>query len=783
MALARVADRAKLTPEWLDALEAIEEADTDLGDVLEQRGLDRPWVLANLVDLEPDLTPTGLGPEDHKLAVESAARNEWISVLGRFGLTEGLEARTLSDRVDLMVALQKAALVAEAAMLRQSARVTDLEVAVEEARRAKRQKHEHVVSELTRLQADAWLRRPRDWKGKTYTRDEKVQNPDEQREAESKETRRWSKALLQAILEADLPLAEDIRSSPLGLEDPSVRRACRGHRWTTLKKRVLDLRPLSRFLRSQGAGTFPASEQEVLDYFKVRQAEGAARGVYKTLLTTLNFFEAAGEVEAPDRLSSRQSLANAALEAAAQKAREADAAGETRDKHQAPALPLVLVVHLERVVLDLRRPVYQRAFAWYRLVRHWSSLRFDDTLGLSPQAIQQRARGILAILRRTKTSGPDKQRQALPAFLSQHAWVEAEWLQVGLELWTSEEHGLGFKRDYLLSLPDKLLAGTCGKRARDSDAAGFSRALFATLVDESGDPLLLQAALSFWTEHSDRAGLDSWAAALNVPGDLRGFLGRWGAQGSQDAYVRTAARVQENVQILAARHGRLAFKGGPDFFGEEHLLENLRQHLLAKGVDAAEAQAQLDRLKCSDFTIHAAPLATYSDGGDYCAFSELLSLPELADRDRVEWAPVASSSSTAATPAPPAAEAEGTEAPEDDLDEDFFEQDLGLEVAEAVALQVRDTPESPQGFVVEHQRGGRLRRLHFARACRRVPGEHYKVFIDWGEVMPADHEFDDICDKCYPPASRPTAVELEAAAAQAEEPSENSESSGSESSG
>ena len=780
MALARVAERAKLTPEWLEALEAIEEADWDLADALEKRGIDKPWVLANLVDLEPVPTPTGLDADEQESAAETAIRKEWSSVLRRFGLAEGVGPRVLDTRTDLMIALQRAALVAEAAMLKQSARVSDLEVAVEEARRAKRQKRELETFELTRLQAGPQLSKARDWRGKTYTRDDKVQNPDEQREAEAKETRRWSRALLQAILEADLPLAEDIKSSPMGLDDPSVKRACRGLRWTTLKKRVLDLRPLSRYLRAQGAGTWPAHEQQVLDYFKVRQAEGAARGVYKTLLTTLGFFEAAGEVEEHDRLASRQALANAALEAAAQKAREADAAGETRDRHQAPALPLVLVAHLERVVLDLRRPAYQRAFAWYRLVRHWSSLRFDDTLGLSPQAIQRRARGLMAILRRTKTSGPDKQRQALPAFLSQHAWVEAEWLQVGLDLWTSDEHGLNYRRDYLLPLPNEKLTGSCGKRARYSDSAGFSRALFATLLDETGGPLLLEAALSYWTEHSDRAGLDSWAAALNVPGDLRGFLGRWGAQGSQDAYVRTAARVQENLQVLTARHARLSYKGGPDFYGEEDLLENLRIHLLAKGVDADEAQAQVARLTCADYSAPTAPWATYSTAGEYCTFSELGSLPALADQETGGWALVPSTSSAEAAPQPQAEAPEAATDPADDSDEDLFEKDFDEGTAKAAALQVPALISKPEGFVVEHQRGGRMRKLHFVPACSRIPGEHYRVFIDWGVLMPPDYEFDDICPKCYPQSSRPLAAELAAAGDQAESPSENSESSGSE---
>ena len=41
-----------------------------------------------------------------------------------------------------------------------------------------------------------------------------------------------------------------------------------------------------------------------------------------------------------------------------------------------------------------------------------------------------------------------------------------------------------------------------------------------------------------------------------------------------------------------------------------------------------------------------------------------------------------------------------------------------------------------------------MRRLHFVRACRYVPGEHYKQFFDFGEVHPPDYEYDDMCTRC-----------------------------------
>ena len=178
---------------------------------------------------------------------------------------------------------------------------------------------------------------------------------------------------------------------------------------------------------------------------------------------------------------------------------------------------------------------------------------------------------------------------------------------------------LAYKRDYFLCLPTPDLRGTIGKRALYSDAAGFSRALFASLEASGaygGTRILRKEALLFWTEHSDRAGLDSHLAALGVSSDLRRFVGRWAAQGSEDHYVRTAVRVVENLQRYAADHARVAYQGGADYFGEEHLLEQLRSFLREQGVEH-DIQEQLDKLQVADQEADNAPRGVLTDGGTW----------------------------------------------------------------------------------------------------------------------------------------------------------------------
>ena len=177
-------------------------------------------------------------------------------------------------------------------------------------------------------------------------------------------------------------------------------------------------------------------------------------------------------------------------------------------------------------------------------------MRLDDTSGLPLAILERRARGVYAVLRRIKISGPDKQLSLLPVFVSQDAWVSVHWLDTGLALWTTG--CLANECDYFLCLPTPDLSGTVGKRARYTDAACFSRALFASLKTRSGEALLCQEASTDWTEHSDRAGLDSHLAALGIPSELRRFVRRWAAQGSEDTYVRSAVRIVENLQRYAA---------------------------------------------------------------------------------------------------------------------------------------------------------------------------------------------------------------------------------------
>ena len=52
---------------------------------------------------------------------------------------------------------------------------------------------------------------------------------------------------------------------------------------------------------------------------------------------------------------------------------------------------------LEHVVVDETERLYIRAYAWYKLMRHWGALRWEDTRHLRPETFQVRARHLCRV--------------------------------------------------------------------------------------------------------------------------------------------------------------------------------------------------------------------------------------------------------------------------------------------------------------------------------------------------------------------------------------------------
>ena len=85
---------------------------------------------------------------------------------------------------------------------------------------------------------------------------------------------------------------------------------------------------------------------------------------------------------------------------------------------------------------------------------------------------------------------------------------------------------MDFERDYLVPLPSQDLQSWVKAPAEYADAAAMSRALLTELPGasigktspEDAHPklVIVQCLAKYWTEHSARNGLPSWAAALTI---------------------------------------------------------------------------------------------------------------------------------------------------------------------------------------------------------------------------------------------------------------------------
>ena len=267
----------------------------------------------------------------------------------------------------------------------------------------------------------------------------------------------------------------------------------------------------------------------------------------------------------------------------------------------------MILVSLELCVVNTEEDDYPRMFAWYRLVRYWAVMRFDDTAAMPPGRLELGARGLRAVLEQTKTTGTDKRVQTLFGTIAWDAWVAAPgWLRAGFDLWAKHS----FERDYFLALPAPDLNGLRRAEAEYKDSAAQGRRLFAKHLmapirtpapggdwgwKNSSSPLFVsRRAVQFWREHGDRAGLPSAAAALRAPREWIDSLGAWSAEGGE-TYVRVRRARVERMQAMVADTIRRGFEAD-DVLAEYETLDELARFLEAKGVPWEEVQEQVGLL-------------------------------------------------------------------------------------------------------------------------------------------------------------------------------------------
>jgi hypothetical protein len=392
---------------------------------------------------------------------------------------------------------------------------------------------------------------------------------------------------------------------------------------------------------------------------------------------------------------------------------EVDLSTGNKPEEKSLRVPLQMIVSLEKTVLNTCRPLYPRALAWYRLVKLWGSLRFDDTLGMDPSLMNlHEGLGLTALLERTKVSGPGRKIGWLNVFIGTGCWIsETDWLRVGWEIWCGGT--FSFRRDYFLPLPEDELQGAIPILADYSAAMALNRKLLTELepqslvdgvwISHSDEKLFPDRLAPLWTEHSDRNWLVSAAYDLDLPKDKIDFLGRWGARKSDD-YNRAARQATLAIQAQVAE----VLRNDPSRIHEVELTSEVRKRLRNRGFDTDDINREVYWLELG-----------------------LMSEPP---KEKPRTTPQEIIIPPGAESAPPAPASPATE----------------------------------YKYVLSLTNKGRFKRLHLFGGCWRIPGVN---FADYSlhESLEQVGKYDDICKDCWKEGAEPADSSSEETSSESED--------------
>ncbi|CAE8615556.1 unnamed protein product [Polarella glacialis] len=258
----------------------------------------------------------------------------------------------------------------------------------------------------------------------------------------------------------------------------------------------------------------------------------------------------------------------------------------------------------------------------------------------------------------------------------------------------------------------------------------MSQALARTLKYEglsgSGLLLTLSGAGLFWTEHSERATINTWARACGVLEDVRKMMCRWQPT-CEEGYLRNLRHLVESAQLQIASTIRIAMAAGEDLLDEGQVLDELEDYFEMKWEHSpAEVKDQLTRLKYF-----------WPEGGQDQIAADLVgeavadSFSGMAAMEEVTQAAYLGQANASVEP----------EAEEESLPEESDEETAKEEAP----------PVSHLGkFFISITGAARKRRLHLGGECWRVPGRDYGEFERCDAGQPAPAKYHAVCKQCFP---------------------------------
>ena len=253
--------------------------------------------------------------------------------------------------------------------------------------------------------------------------------------------------------------------------------------------------------------------------------------------------------------------------------------------------------------------------------------------------------------------------------------------------------------------------------------------------------LLQPESSSYWSEHSERIAMISWAAAVGVSKEVRRRWGRWEPSVDED-YVTTTRKMIHGAQREVARK----IRGQSDVVDDRAVVNNFTiwlQDVHHKTATQANREGQ-----CIGPPNWGLPPRPFGEGVDQI---------NLEESQEVRSSPAAPSPDPGFYP--------------DDSPTEVFEEEDHADLPEG-------EPAYPVGtYVLAIVGRGKRRTLHVSGGCHRQPGVHFKEFVIVGmerpELDPKQGEV--LCSTCF--STRAKMAEILEAGPEGDVPSDSASSS------
>ena len=540
---------------------------------------------------------------------------------------------------------------------------------------------------------------------------------------EREERARWVRELRQQLIDGDCPAVRDE-----GLCRDLTRRFGKGRRASTLRKHVKTWDKLSLWMLGTFRHRWPESPAEVCRYLECLADEPCGRTIPNSIYKTLMFMENAGEVE-PDKQLWRSPAIKNVLEEINMQLGDKGGGFVKRAWH----LPVRIIMELEEVVMTVEASAFARCYAWFRLIKLWTGMRFSDTCGLAEGSMELHTYGWTAVLTRTKTSGPGKRVVHLRVWVHMECWIrKVHWLETGYDLWKrlGREANL-LDRDFGLPCPSRDMDGFTKRIAGYSIASRCSQALFGDLMMEYEGgviPVLAEGVGLVWTEHSERATMRTWAEAAGISEPIRKQMGRW-VPATDQVYERTG-----RTNVLQAQCDIATFvkeqMGKKDPFDESLVFAAIAERMAEDGYPQGAIDHQIDKLR----------MFGREDEAKRPRLRENTEMIVTEDTSDDGWELVRAKAGDS-----------GKERSQPDV-ESVASEDGEVPLGDASAAVRLPT----HGTYVLSVIGRSCRKtLHRVGECHRIPGIHYRQFEVVGDEPPHVSQFHQSCSICFPRGTKP----------------------------